>query len=387
MTTSPATPNCAGHILVASPNRAIRQRVIASMRSPFRRVEQAAGGAEALDQMERGIWQMLFLDRQLPDLNADELATIVRQRFPTTEVVLLDAESIPERSWLAAADSGEPADRSGESHDERLVSQPTAVDPGLHAPLPGMIGNSRAMQPVYRAARLLARRETTVLITGATGSGKELVARAVHQLSPRAPRNFVVVNCAAIPEQLLESELFGHTRGAFTGASQSYGGRIQAAQGGTLFLDEIGEMPLSLQPKLLRFLERKEVQRLGSSEVLRVDARIIAATNVNLPVLVSQGKFRADLYYRLATFPIELPPLRERPEDLVDLARHFLQQFAPPSPAPELSADATRLLRAYPWNGNVRELQNVMERALILAEEAPVICPEHLMLNDHQFTN
>jgi transcriptional regulator with GAF, ATPase, and Fis domain len=243
-----------------------------------------------------------------------------------------------------------------------------------------MIGDSWNMQPVYRAARLLARRDTTVLVTGATGCGKELVARAIHNLSLRAARAFVVINCAAIPEALLESELFGHTRGAFTGAMQSYGGRIQTAQGGTLFLDEIGDMPLSLQPKLLRFLEQKELQRLGSCEVVRVDVRVIAATNARLPALVRQGKFREDLYYRLCTFPIEIPPLRERPEDILQLARHFLDKFSLRPPAPELSAEGAQLLKSYPWAGNVRELQNVIERALILAEDELLILPEHMLI-------
>jgi transcriptional regulator with GAF, ATPase, and Fis domain len=192
----------------------------------------------------------------------------------------------------------------------------------------------------------------------------------------------VVVNCAAIPEALLESELFGHARGAFTGALQSYCGRIQAAQGGTLFLDEIGEMPLSLQPKLLRFLERKELQRLGSSEVVRVDARIVAATNAHLPALVRQGRFREDLYYRLSAFPLEIPPLRDRPEDLVELTRHFLETFSARPPVPELSPDALQMLKEQRWAGNVRELQNVIERAVILAEGQPAIRPEHLLLSE-----
>jgi transcriptional regulator with GAF, ATPase, and Fis domain len=245
-----------------------------------------------------------------------------------------------------------------------------------------MIGSSPAMQPVYRVARLLARRNTTVLITGPTGSGKELVARAIHHLSPRAGRAFVVVNCAAIPEALFESELFGHTRGAFTGALQSYSGRIQSAQGGTLFLDEIGEMPLSLQPKLLRFLERKELQRLGSYEVVRVDARIVAATNAHLPALVRQGRFREDLYYRLSTFPLEIPPLRDRPEDLTELTRHFLETLSSRPPAPQFSASAMQMLRGQRWMGNVRELQNVIERALILSEDQAVIRPEHILLSE-----
>jgi transcriptional regulator with PAS, ATPase and Fis domain len=243
-----------------------------------------------------------------------------------------------------------------------------------------MIGNSLAMQPVYRLARLLAPRNTTVLITRPTGCGKEIVARAIHQLSPRAGHAFAVVNCAAIPETLLEAELFGYARGAFTGAVQSYAGRIQTAQGGTLFLDEIGEMPLSLQPKLLRFLEQKEVQRLGSAEVLRVDARVVSATNAHLLTLVREGKFREDLYYRLCGFPIDIPALCERTEDIAELAAHFLEKYSSHLPPPQLSAAALQLLQAHPWGGNIRELQNVIDRALILGEDEAVVRPEHLML-------
>ncbi len=193
------------------------------------------------------------------------------------------------------------------------------------------------------------------------------------------------MNCAAIPETLLEAELFGYARGAFTGAMQSYAGRIQTAQGGTLFLDEIGEMPLSLQPKLLRFLEQKELQRLGSAEVVRVDARVISATNARLLTLVREGKFREDLYYRLCAFPIEIPPLRDRPEDIATLAAHFLAKFAAPLAAPEISAEALQLLKTQPWAGNIRELQNVIERALILSEDEAVIRSEHLLLADTSF--
>ncbi|MFI5102067.1 MAG: sigma-54 dependent transcriptional regulator [Terriglobales bacterium] len=393
MTSYPIPPNYADHILVTSPSTVVRQRVLESLRSPDRRFEQATGGAEALVHLESGFWQVLFLDRCLPDLNAEELSETVRQRFPGIEVVLLDPDSAAEPTASKEKEKEDPLPEmwralSPDKNDQNDKNEDRPLTAGhsmLEAPLPGMIGNSRIMQPVYRLARLLAPRNTTVLITGPTGSGKEVVARALHHLSPRAGRAFAVVNCAAIPETLLEAELFGYARGAFTGAMQSYAGRIQAAQGGTLFLDEIGEMPLSLQPKLLRFLEQKELQRLGSAEVVRVDARVVSATNAHLLSLVREGKFREDLYYRLCGFPIEIPPLRDRSEDIAQLAVHFLDKYGSRPPAPQLSASALQLLKTQPWPGNIRELQNVIERALILSEDEGVIRPEHLLLADSSF--
>ncbi len=396
MTSYPIPHNYANHILVASPSTAVRQRVLESLRSPARRFEQASGGAEALVHLESGFWQVLFLDRGLPDLNAEELSQTVRQRFPGIEVVLLDpvteaeviadeekkADLLLEKCPAASEAVDKKEDKDEEREQDKLPSISRSI---LEAPLPGMIGNSRIMQPVYRLVRLLAPRNTAVLITGPTGCGKEVVARAIHQLSPRAARTFAVVNCAAIPETLLEAELFGYARGAFTGAVQSYAGRIQTAQGGTLFLDEIGEMPLSLQPKLLRFLEQKELQRLGSAEVVRVDARVISATNAHLLSLVREGKFREDLYYRLCGFPIAIPPLRDRSDDIAQLAIHFLEKYSSRLSAPQLSFPALQLLKIHPWAGNIRELQNVVERALILSEDQPVIRPEHLLLADSSF--
>jgi DNA-binding NtrC family response regulator len=388
MTSLPIPSNYADHVLVASPSNVVRQRVLDNLRSPARRFEQATGGAEALVHLESGFWQVLFLDRRLPDLDAEELSQTVRRRFPGIEVVLLDSENdaevagVPENerplrgAWPAAPVAGSA---DNDSACDRHWPDATCK---AETPLPGMIGNSHIMQPVYRLVRLLAPRNTTVLITGPTGCGKELVARAIHQLSPRAARGFAVVNCAAIPETLLEAELFGYARGAFTGAVQPYLGRIQSAQGGTLFLDEIGEMPLSLQPKLLRFLEQKELQRLGSAEIVRVDARVVSATNAHLISLVREGKFREDLYYRLCAFPIEIPPLRDRPEDIGQLAAHFLEKFSVPLPTPQLSNTALQLLKTQPWPGNIRELQNVIERALILANDQTVIRLEHLLLPD-----
>jgi transcriptional regulator with PAS, ATPase and Fis domain len=381
MTSLPFMPNYADHVLVASPSSVVRQRVLDSLRSPERRVEQASGGAEALDYLEHGIWQVLFLDRALPDLDTEELSQIIRQRFPNVEIVLLNAEDDQKPDDLQDLPALSPTHRRAPVR-EQVPARAEVVKTILQAPLPGMIGGSWRMQPVYRGVRLLSRRDTTVLITGPTGSGKELVARAIHNLSSRSGKAFVVINCAAIPEALLESELFGYSRGAFTGALQSYGGRIQMAQGGSLFLDEIGDMPLCLQSKLLRFLEQKEVQRLGTCEVTHVDTRVIAATNAKLPELVKQGRFREDLFYRLCAFPIEIPPLRERPEDILQLAQYFLDKFSLRPPAPQLSPEGAQLLRSHSWAGNVRELQNVIERALILAEDEMMIRPEHMLMSD-----
>ncbi len=227
-----------------------------------------------------------------------------------------------------------------------------------------MVGDSPAMKHIYAMTHMVAARETTVLITGESGTGKDLIAQAIHMISPRQKSPFIVVNCAAIPEALLEAELFGYAKGAFTGAMQSRIGRIHAAHGGTLFLDEIGDMPLALQSKILRFVEQGEVQRLGSNDNLKVDVRVVAATNATLPSLVKQKLFREDLYYRLAVFPLRLPPLRERSQDISSLARFFATKFCP---GVTISAGALEVLQQHDWPGNVRELRNVIERASILA--------------------
>ncbi len=390
MTCAAISPSIVGGVLVASPSTSLREQVRRSLPGGGSLIHEVQGGADALAKLESGHWQLLFLDRRLPDLDAEELIEIIKLRFPGIEVVLLDSDSgVPfsgsdtaSSSWAKAAKPGAPI---------AIAEEPgpcLPLDPGSETetvpPLPGMIGAADAMQRLYRLTRLVAPRMTTVLVSGATGTGKELVARAIHQLSARAAKPWAVVNCAAIPEALLESELFGHVRGAFTGAVQGYAGRIHLAQGGTLFLDEIGELPLSLQAKLLRFLDQKEVQRLGSSEALKVDVRVVAATNANLARGVDDGRFRDDLYYRLSAFPLELPCLAERTGDILRLAAHFLQGMTSPSqPRPAvLDARAARMLEAHSWPGNVRELQQVMERASILAEGGHQIRPEHLYFSD-----
>jgi DNA-binding NtrC family response regulator len=258
--------------------------------------------------------------------------------------------------------------------EERVETWPR----DLTLPLPEMVGESRGMLELARLVRLVAPRTTTVLIEGETGTGKELVARAVHQLSPRAGKPLVVLNCAAIPESLLEAEVFGHTRGAFTGAMQSRTGMIESAHGGTLFLDEIGEMPLSMQSKILRFLESGELQRVGNNEIVRVDVRLLAATDEPLQQRVAEHAFRLDLYHRLAVFPVALPALRERMEDVLPLATHLLARLGEELPVKRLSSGAAARLMEHDWPGNVRELEHVLERASILAEDRREIAREEV---------
>jgi DNA-binding NtrC family response regulator len=239
--------------------------------------------------------------------------------------------------------------------------------------IPELVGASPVMLEISRRIRLVAAKPTSVLIEGPTGSGKELVAEALHRLSTRSRKPFVAINCAAIPEALLEAELFGHTRGAFTGAVQGRTGRIESADGGTLFLDEIGEMPLALQSKLLRFFESGELQRIGDNETVKVDVRIVAATHQPLAEDAQNGHFRADLYYRLAVFLIRTPALLEHMEDLPQLVSHFLEQLGRKSPVKRIDSAAMARLSNHGWPGNVRELEHVLERAAILAGDEPVI--------------
>jgi len=237
-----------------------------------------------------------------------------------------------------------------------------------HLDFGNMIGKSAAMQDLYKQARQIAASNATVLILGETGTGKELLAKAIHHNSGRKEGPFVVVNCAAIPSNLLESELFGHVKGAFTGATVDRKGRIADADGGTLFLDEVGDMPLELQPKLLRVLQEKEITPIGSNLTRRVDVRFIAATHRDLPKMVGAGQFREDLYFRLNVVPLSIPPLRERRSDIAVLFRHFMAEAAAQEnlSLPDMDADAMAVLESYKWSGNVRELQNLAQRIIAL---------------------
>ncbi|HEY1471380.1 MAG TPA: sigma 54-interacting transcriptional regulator [Candidatus Acidoferrum sp.] len=240
-----------------------------------------------------------------------------------------------------------------------------------------IIGVSAALEAVLAQVELVAPTNSTVLIQGETGTGKELIARAIHNLSPRCGRPCVTLNCAAIPFDLLESELFGHEKGAFTGAINQRVGRFELANKGTLFLDEIGDIPLALQPKLLRVLQEQKFERLGSGQTQHVDVRLVAATHRNLKQMVKNNQFRSDLYYRLDVFPIVLPPLRERPEDIEPLVRHFVEIFADRmgKTIDRIPGETLAAFESYPWPGNIRELQNLIERAVILSSDGVFLNP------------
>lgn len=381
-------------VLIASPNSSFRGYLLGIVNSYSWPAEQAYSGADALEKLEASECELLLLDENLPDLNTSEVRGFVKQHFPGIDVLMVDSET------GRAAPEGELKKEATKTllrmfNSEIRVQQPASSEmppPRNGSPkpltpasakassdeLPGMKGDTEAVRKMYRMVRLVAPRDTAVLLLGECGTGKDLVANAIHKLSPRASQPFVVINCAAIPETLLESELFGYTRGAFTGAAQSRVGRIHAAQGGTLFLDEIGDLPLNLQAKLLRFLESGEVQRLGSSDVFKVDVRVIAATNADLQKKVASGEFRKDLFYRLSVFPIMLPPLRSRKDDIPGLANHFLEMLERRPIG--LSTEAAAVLEAYDWPGNVRELKHVIERAIILAENDQTIGARHIMI-------
>ena len=380
-----------GKVLIASSREVWRKGLVRDATPAPTCATEAVGGADALVKLEGHAFGTLLLDPLLEDLDVSELVETIHSRFPELNVVMLVQEKACEQLSFALADEAAEA-ATGQASEARQAILNFAEDQGRATAdansvpaaeletLPGMIGTGRKMQQINRLARLVAPRDTAVLIVGETGTGKELVARGIHDLSMRSKGPFVVVNCAAIPESLLEAELFGFTRGAFTGAFQSRLGRIHSAHGGTLLLDEVGELPLSMQAKLLRFVQEGEVQRLGSADLFRVDARVIAATNADLMQRVREKQFREDLYYRLAVFPVNLPPLRNRAEDILPLAMHFLAQLCRTAKMPPktFSTEAGSVLKNHAWPGNVRELQHWVERAYVLSESCEEIRAEDL---------
>jgi len=372
------------NLLIVSSSLDLRRNLLARLQSADWILKEAASGAEALEKIEIEDIRFVLLDPSLPDLKVDEFRDIVQSQFPAVTVIPVNPHT--GRPMVATASPNSVTfevvrkiERGAPFTVNDSVTTSADGDETDHRDgLPGFVGRSPSVQHLFSMVRLVAQRDTTVLITGESGTGKDVVARALHQLSQRRSKPFVVINCAAIPEALLEAELFGYVKGAFTGAVQSRIGRIHAAQGGTLFLDEIGDLPLGLQSKLLRFLEQGEVQRLGSADTFRVDVRVIAATNANLRRLVQEHNFREDLFYRLSIFPLQLAPLRDRLDDLSLLAQSFLAKFCPHDVV--LHPEAMALLQQHSWPGNVRELRNVLERASIVVGQGREIRPEHILI-------
>jgi len=348
------------------------------------RTRSAASGEEALQMLHEHKYALMISDVRMPGISGIETLRRVRQEQPTLPVLLVTAFA-DIRSAVAAMRDGalnyiaKPIDldeliATVEFATEQLRESPGAAKKAPDLP-PGIITGSPLMQAVYRDASVIAPSATRVLITGESGVGKEVVAELIHNWSPRAGGPFVKVNCAAIPENLLESELFGHEKGAFTGAVQQRIGRFEEANGGTILLDEICELPLALQAKLLRVIHDGSFARVGSNRPLRTDAWVLAATNRDLEAQITAGNFREDLFYRLNVIEIHIPPLRERPEDIVPLATYFIGRFS--QQKSRFSAAATTYLVKYRWPGNVRELRNAMERAALLSR-GDVVLPEHL---------
>jgi len=346
----------------------------------------AADGASALAVLQSGPpVALVLLDMRLPDIHGLDLLGRVQRLSPGTPVVVVTAvnETKPavEAMKIGAVDYlTKPFDATEILRVvERELGQSAAPE------FENIIGNSPAMRKVYALMRQLLPTDSTVLITGETGTGKELVARALHNYGPRKAGPFVPMHCATVPSELLESELFGHERGSFTGAMQRRIGVFESANGGTLFLDEIGEMPLVTQTKLLRAIQEREIRRVGGQDTIRIDVRLICATNRNLADEVRTGRFREDLFYRINVVPVALPPLRERTEDIPQLVMHFAQRVAKEldRPVPEFTAEAMEVAKRYPWPGNARELEHIIERLLVTAY-APRIGAEQLALGPLQ---
>jgi two-component system, NtrC family, response regulator AtoC len=354
-------------------------------------VEVAPTGAALMDRLKGWTWDLILLDVKLPDIDGIEAIPRCRELAPETPIIVMTAHGTREIATEAITRGAydfftKPLKMSEFQvvvaraiERRRLQQQVKALQEATQASaFDELIGQSESLRRVLDMAQRAAPADVTILIEGESGTGKEVLARAIHKLSARKDGPFIAVNCAAIPEGLLESELFGHERGAFTGAVRAKPGRFELAREGTLFLDEIGDMPLSMQVKILRALQEREIERVGGVRAIGVDVRVIAATNQNLDTLVAENRFRSDLYYRLQGVGMRLPPLRERLDDLPALMTHLLERAGrrfsrPPS---TVSPEALRCLWSYGWPGNIRELQHVLEGAMVLSDGN--ILPEHL---------
>ena len=381
------------HILVVDDEDKIRRIIKLMLSVKGHKIDEAKDGEEAFLKLKEDYYDLVIADIKMPKMDGMELLKRINDEGIGVPVVFITAyatvESAVEAMKMGAVDyipKPFDEDRLLLTVEKALgISRIIAEKKQLQEELEritvpkDIVCASEPMKRVLEVAKKVAKlKGTTVLITGESGVGKEVVARFIHRSSPRAKKRFVAVNCAAIPSTLLEAELFGYEKGAFTGATSRKKGVFESADGGTVFLDEIGDMPLEAQAKLLRVLQEKKIQRIGGTEEIPVDVRIIAATNKNLEKMVKEGKFREDLFYRLNVFPIHIPPLRERKEDIEPLVRLFVERVTGKRPeGPVLTTGARRLLEEYPFPGNVRELANAVERAIILSGGELPLTAEH----------
>ncbi|HTL60654.1 MAG TPA: sigma-54 dependent transcriptional regulator [Nitrospira sp.] len=380
-------------ILVVDDELNIREALVTLLEKKQYEVRGAASAEKAVEELEAATADLILTDLKMPGIGGMEFLRHLKQRWPEIEVLVMTAfgsiETAVESMRCGAYDYlTKPIDRERlavvvekalERHALACENKQLKERLETRTRFDQMVGESEPMQRLYSLVEMVADSDVTVLLTGESGTGKELVARAIHHKSRRGTGPFVTLNCGALPETLFESELFGYEKGAFTGAATNKMGRFELADGGTLLLDEVGELSLKSQVDFLRVLETKEFRRLGGTKIVKVDARIVAATNRNLEAAVREGGFREDLYYRLNVVPIHLPPLRERGDDIPLLADRFMAEFSAQHhrPSKEISRQAMRLLRLYAWPGNIRQLRNLIERLVVTIKE-PVIEPEHL---------
>jgi len=384
-------------ILIVDDEPGISHSLALNLKIAGYQAQEAESGEEATRLVEKEIFDLVICDLRMEKMSGLEVLRHIKQCSPDTEVLLMTAFAAVETAVQAMKEGAYDYISKPFQHDELLLTVQKALERNQlrlrvrvleqrmreKYGIENVVATSEAMQSILRTTAALAGTDATVLITGESGTGKELVANAIHQISPQREQAFIAVNCGALPEQLLESELFGHVRGAFTGAITNKRGLAEEANGGTLFLDEIGDAPLSIQVKLLRFIENGEIRRVGDTQTHHVKVRVIAATNRDLRQMMQAGAFREDLYYRLNVIPLHIPPLRDRREDVLLLAQHFLKKHAHRLNRPHMriSPETQSCLLQYHWPGNVRELGHAVEHAVTLSrneELQPADFPPHI---------
>ena len=388
-----------GSILVIDDEQEIRESLQQLLTLEGYQAQSAATGEEGLKHAEAGVYDLILLDISLPDVNGLDVLKTVKRDSPDVGVIMITAYDSSQLAFQASKEGAESYITKPWDNDKLLLEIRNILQKSRlqvenvqlrralkRFGLPNIIGKSERIQKVLDLITQVAASRATILITGESGTGKELVAKTIHAMSPRADRTFVPVNTGSMPVDLLESTLFGHVKGAFTSAISTKRGLFEVADQGTIFFDEIGTVGVETQAKLLRVIQEREFMRLGGTETLKVDVRILAATNSDLRKLVLEGKFREDLYYRLNVITVALPPLRDRKEDIPQLVEHFLKRFSEENTRSGLqfSPEAMKIIMDYDWPGNVRELENAVERAVVLATGAtlgPEILPDQLFQN------